>query len=398
MYVLCVAPVRDVDPYRLKADRVFGKSDFDTAFTSRVGESATVTKPRLSEVIASRNDMVDIVAGISDQVRANQTLLYDHVGMHMLVSLIEIKDHAFLRTNVQRFEEMTTQIFEETLCRHYKEEGMREPSIRWVNRTLLLTSEVEDLACSNNDSTIPEHWFQQEPRRPVAFGTDAVFWASWGNNMLAHRATARFDLSSVIDSIIHAQFLWCYVTDIERISLGYLELLSSGKNVKNRLVHGVIDLHFELAMESVMRERTRTEAQPHFRAAVESILEAWGYENVHEDIDRRLQRLEHIVRGRSELMQRTQSKTMELTLFVLGVLTLVSLVISLVQTAFAEVSSDDSGIRPSGLIFEWMRDADATLMVTWSLVISVLIILTVRVWPKAVDQRDRKQGYGIHLQ
>lgn len=397
MFVLCVAPVRDIDPYRFKADRVFGKTDFDTAFTSRVGESASLTRPKIRGVVAGKADMASVVAEISDQIVVDQTVLYDHLGMHMLVALVKVKDQNLLETSVEQFEEVTTRIFGEVVSRYYKQEGVREPSVRWVNRTLLLPSAVDDLERSNQDPSVPKHWFQQEPGNPVAFGPDAVFWASWGNNMLAHRAAAKFDAGAVIDSIIHSQFLWCYLTDIERISLGYLELLGSGRNVGNRLVQGVIDLHFELAMESVMRERTRTEAQPQFREAVESVLEAWGYEEVHDDVDRRLQRLEHIVQGRSELIQRTQSKIMEATLFVLGALTLVSLAISLIQTAFAEVGTDDSGIRPGGIMFEWMRNADATSLVAWSLVISVVVIVAVRLWPKAVNHRQKREGHGIYI-
>ena len=168
--------------------------------------------------------------------------------------------------------------------------------------------------------------------------------------------------------------------------------------MRDRLVRGVIDLHFELAMESVMRERTRTESQPQFREIVEAVLAAWKYEEVHEDVDRRLQRLEHIVQGRSELVQRTQNKVMENTLFALGALTLVSLAISLIQTAFAEVSVDGEGLRPSGAMFEWMRNVDASTLVMWSLVISVIVILIAGLWPKAVDQRERNQQNGIHVE
>lgn len=396
MYVLCVAPLRDVDPYRFRAEEVFGDSDFDTAFSSRLNESASLTQPARVEVLANRSEMARISGDISEQVSPKRVFLYDHVGMHMLVALIEVGERTFEKMSIERFEETTTRIFEEVVSRHYRREAMQEPSVRWVNRTLLVPSECLDLKGAYRDPAVPKDWFQQDPSDPVAFGAEAVFWASWGNNMLVHRAKPQFDVAALINSIVHAQFLWCYLTDIERISIGYLELLSSGGKIRNRLVHGVIDLHFELAMESVVRERTRTEAQPQFREAVEAVLRAWEYEEVHGDVDRRLHRLEHIVQGRSELVQRTQSKTMEVTLFVLGALTLVSLAISLIQTAFVEISGSSSGIRPGGAMFEWMRNADATWLVAWSLLISLVVIVTVRLWPKAVDRRERKRGNGIH--
>ena len=400
MFVLCVAPLRDVDPYHVKGKNVFGNSDFDTAFSSRAGESASLTRPRAEATIATRAEMLKVAAQFDGILKVSPPTLYNQQEMHLLVSLVEVRDDALLRPHqIERFEQITTRIFEEFTAKHYSANADSAPSVRWVNRTLLLPRRELSLEHGAGEPALPQRWFQQDEKRKVTLSKGAEFHASWGNNVLVYHPDhgRDFGVDSVVEPLIHAQYLWCYLTDIERISLGYLELLGSGRKVRDRLVRGVIDLHFELAMESVMRERTRTEAQPQFREAVESVLEAWGYEEVHDDVDRRLQRLEHIVQGRSELIQRTQSKIMEATLFVLGALTLVSLAISLIQTAFAEVGTDDSGIRPGGIMFEWMRNADATSLVAWSLVISVVVIVAVRLWPKAVNHRQKKEGHGIYI-
>lgn len=401
MFVLCVAPLRDVDPYQVKGKDVFGNSDFDTAFSSRAGESASLTRPRVKKTNASGTEMSKVAAQFDGILRVSPPTLYDQQGMHLLVALVEVRDDSLLRPHqIEKFERITTRLFEEFTAKHYSVDGGSAPSVRWVNRTLLLPRRELSLEHGVGEPELPKRWFQQDGKREVALSKGALFYASWGNNVLVYHPDhgRDFGIDSVVEPLIHAQYLWCYLTDIERISLGYLELLSSGKKVRDRLVRGVIDLHFELAMESVMRERTRTESQPQFREIVEAVLAAWKYEEVHEDVDRRLQRLEHIVQGRSELVQRTQNKVMENTLFALGALTLVSLAISLIQTAFAEVSVDGEGLRPSGAMFEWMRNVDASTLVMWSLVISVIVILIAGLWPKAVDQRERNQQNGIHVE
>ena len=401
MFVLCVAPLRDADPYQVKGRDVFGNSDFDTAFSSRAGESASLTRPRVKRTIASRTDMSKVATQFDGILGVSPPTLYDQQGMHILVSLVEVRDDSLLRPHqIEKFERITTRLFEEFTAKHFHADAVSAPSVRWVNRTLLLPRRKLALAHEAGQPELPKRWFQQEGKREVALGKGAMFYASWGNNVLVYHPDhgPDFGIDSVVEPLIHAQYLWCYLTDIERISLGYLELLSSGKKVRDRLIRGVIDLHFELAMESVMRERTRTESQPQFREIVEAVLAAWKYEEVHEDVDTRLQRLEHIVQGRSELVQRTQNKVMENTLFALGALTLVSLAISLIQTAFAEVSLDGEGLRPGGSMFEWMRSVDASILVTWSLVISALVVLIAGLWPKAVDQRERNQLNGIHVE
>lgn len=385
----------------MKGKNVFGNSDFDTAFSSRAGESASLTRPHAVKTIAKRSDMSEIVERHEGLLKMSPPTLYDQQGMHLLVSLVEVRDEDLLRPHqIERFEQLTTEVFEEVTQRYYDAAGGGAPTVRWVNRTLLLPRRDLRLQHGDGETPLPQRWFQQDAKHEVLLDSGAVFHASWGNNVLVHHPDhgRDFGIDSVVEPLIHAQYLWCYLTDIERISLGYLELLSSGRRVRDQLVRGVIDLHFELAMESVMRERTRTESQPQFREIVEAVLEAWKYEEVHTDVDTRLQRLEHIVQGRSELLQRSQNRVMENALFALGALTLVSLAISLIQTAFAEVSTSSDGARPGGVMFEWMRNADATSLVVASLVISVMVILIAGLWPKAIDRRERTQRNGIHLE
>lgn len=360
--ILCVAPLREADPYRVHGRDVFSGLGLDTEFVSRDRAAAEITKP-----VVVRDGLS---APQSDGIEVRDAKMYEHTGMRFLTAVLVIQDITRLdRGRVVEFEQETTRIFEELCAANYSE----EVKVRWVNRTLYVTDTAD----------IPVRWFQQEGEQQVQLGTKRTFHGNWGNNVLVHTPDADFSYFDLTEPIVHAQYLWCYLTDIERISLGYLDMLNSGRRIKNELVVGVVDLHFELAMESVLRERTRTESQPWFRDVVEAILASWKYDTVHEDVDRRLSRLEHIVEARSELLSRSQSRVMETTLFVLGALTLVSLAISLVQTAFAEISADPEGLRPGGGLFEWMRYFDASALVWWSLAVSIVIIVAARAWPSA---------------
>lgn len=368
MDILCVAPLREVDPYRIKGRDVFGGLGMDTEFASRETDTAVITRPKETKQLEVDNPDV------------RDARLYEHTGMRFLVATVSVSD----LSDVVAFEQYTTRIFENICAEHcctcdgdHRElaDKSEHVSVRWVNRTLQI----------GEDGAVPPRWFQQEGAQLVQLAGPATFHANWGNNVLAGQTWM-----DVAEPIVHAQFLWCFLTDIERISLGYLKMLNSGKRIRDELVHGVVDLHFELAMESVIRERTRTESQPWFRQVVEAILSSWGYDEVHADVDRRLGRLEHIVEGRSELLARSQSRTMEITLFVLGALTLVALAISLIQTAFAEISAEGDAVRPGGGLFDLMRQFDASALVWWSLIISFAIIAVAMLWPTAKHHYFRK--------
>lgn len=371
--ILCVAPLREADPYRTRDRNVFEGLGLDTGFESRDAAVAEVTRPVLIRE--------GLHTPSRDAIEVRDAKLYEHTGMRFLVATLVLASTELLsNTNIVAFEQETTKIFEE-LCAAEYDDTVR---VRWVNRTLF----VNDLA------EVPQRWFQKDGAKATEIGTKRTFYGNWGNNVLVHTPDADLSQFDLADPIVHAQYLWCYLTDIERISLGYLSMVNSGKRVKDELVSGVIDLHFELAMESVLRERTRTESQPWYRDVVDAILTSWEYETVHEDVDRRLSRLEHIVQARSELFDRSQSRIMEITLFVLGALTLVSLAISLVQTAFAEISADEDALRPSGGLFELMRQFDASALVWWSLALSIVIILAARLVP-GVRNRNLKEGRDV---
>lgn len=368
MDILCVAPLREVDPYRIKGRNVFGGLGMDTQFASRETDTAVITRPTVTQRFEVDNQNV------------RDARLYEHTGMRFLVATISTQN----LEDVVAFEQYTTDVFEDLCAKHCctcggdhqdLDDKTEHVAVRWVNRTLQI----------GKDGAIPSQWFQQERAQLVPLAGSVSFHANWGNNVLAGQT----DLD-MAEPIVHAQFLWCYLTDIERISLGYLKMLNSGQRIRDELIHGVVDLHFELAMESVIRERTRTESQPWFRQVVEAILTSWGYDEVHADVDRRLGRLEHIVEGRSELLARSQSRTMEITLFVLGALTLVALAISLLQTAYAEISTGDDSVRPGGGLFDLMRHLDASALVWWSLGISFAIIALAMLWPTAKHQYLRK--------
>ncbi|WP_143313882.1 hypothetical protein [Corynebacterium appendicis] len=282
---------------------------------------------------------------------------YDHYGMAFLVGWLKVTSPSKLSpANIAHFEEETTDFFNLVSTMY-----LGERSVRWVNRTLLLEEE----------ESCPHMWFQDDRRQIAELVDGSTFHGAWGNNLYENSSGS--GQAKIMHPILHAQYIWCFLADVESASISYLALLHSTTAIKSDLLHGVISLHYELAMVSFMRERTRIEDRPDFRAVVDAILESWNFGEVLRGVDRRLERLEHIAGGRSELLQREQSRRMDWILFVLAGTTLISLCLDFIQTAYSETQD---GARPEGWIMRFFLETGASSIVMVSALITLLLVFS----------------------
>lgn len=105
-------------------------------------------------------------------------------------------------------------------------------------------------------------------------------------------------------------------------------------------------------------------------------------------MDRRLNRLEHIVQNRSELIRREQNKRMDWTLFALAGTTIVSLALTFIQTAYAQL---DDGRRPKGQLMEWLIATNSSRVVAISFALTTLLIVGVTVFSGRIPSGKRKK-------
>lgn len=377
MRVLCVAPVRCEKPYLVERRDVLSGVETQIGFSHRAAEQSNLTYAAKASVVIANRVLAHISADFP-QFRVVKVERFDHFGMSFLVGWLEISDPDTLAgAELTSFEKATTELFN-VLSDTY----LNGNEIRWVNRTLVLEAQEH---CS-------EQWFQTGDRNIVELPDGSRFHGAWGNNLLELEEQADIaTVSDILQPILHAQYLWCFLGDVEQISINYLALMNSNREIKNDLLHGVISLHYELAMVSLMRERTRTEAQPQFRAVVDSILAAWNFTEVFDDVDHRLDRLEHIVNGRSELLQREQSHRMDWILFVLAGTTITALALDFIQTAYSEGAD---GSRPNGWLMDIFFNAGATEIVLISLIITAVLVVFLMA-TSTVSKRRRRSTHGI---
>lgn len=377
MQVLCVAPVRCKDPYLVGGRGVLSGVETQIGFSHRAAEQADLTHASKASVVVSDRILRQISRHFP-QFNAISVERYDHFEMPFLVGWLDISDPSCLTGDgVSEFEKATTEFFN-VISSTY----LNGDEVRWVNRTLVLEYGEE----------CPDQWFQTEDRGIVVLSDNTTFYGAWGNNLLQLAEGDCLNSGvTILQPILHAQYLWCFLGDVEQISIDYLALLNSNREIKNDLLHGVISLHYELAMVSLMHERTRTEAQPQFRAVVNSILTAWNFVEVLEDVDNRLERLEHIVSGRSELLQREQSHRMDWILFVLAGTTITALALDFIQTAYSE---GVDGSRPGGWLMDVFFTSGATAIVVVSLIITAILVVALLA-STSVSRRKRRAVHGI---
>ncbi|WP_257161794.1 hypothetical protein [Corynebacterium cystitidis] len=322
--------------------------------------------------------------------------IYEHMGMRIVALIAEVSrisdgsndrlaefnqifyhnetEKASSRVLIEQFEQATT-YFVKHVSREYFF-GHRRYYVRWVGRTVVY-----------GDKTAPPGvWFQGVPDQSLvqlAEGTYAQ--AGWGNNV-AWTSNPDFQFIDLRRSAVMAQYVWCYLNDIDTRSV---EILSRARRAdhKRRIdfdksLSDLIDLNYDLATASMFYERLGTESSVANRELVESILEAWGFRPAFELTSARLERLESILQARTEMRSRRTSSLMEWILFALSVTGLLSLILGIIGTAYSGESGGDEPWFPSSGFLSWFR-AHIDWWIGATIVVSLVLLWWVYRYRKA---------------
>lgn len=357
--LLLVAPLQSEELFQIRTRNIPALSR-SPRFVSRDNHNAMLAIPAQPEQLFC-GAFTDEESGHAFTVE--ELLLYHHFGMDILLAIVTVTSadvHNLDRDQVTALEGATTRLMR-SVCREVVD---TDQEVRWVNRTLVMPPGKD----------IPLAWLQSDnPIEPILAEEGVRFLLGWGNN-IAQLPPADYRMGHLKDASIISQFLWCYLSDIETTSLEILQYSNESRpSRKSPMTFDVIDLHFEMAMMSVFHERVGTEGDPETRSLVEGILDAWGFSSVVEKVDARLNRLEHILSARSEVLRRRTSSVMEIIVFTITVTTIISLVLAVVQTAFG----GPVDTAPGGAIMEATRELDLDLLILASLVICVLLLIGV---------------------
>lgn len=370
--LLLISPLQSEELYQLGRQEI-SLSQRPT-FADREAREGRLTTPEPVMTLSS-DAYCDPETGL--EFRIDEALLYRHYGMELISAMVSFNHDAvssMSRSDVVALEKATTRLMD-ALCTSSPE---MEAEVRWVNRTLVLGPGERE----------PGEWIQSISAADEWRIDDAVTVAvSWGNN-IARVSREGYRFRDLTRAAIFAQYLWCYITDIETRSLTVLQATSEvGAGRQSRLVQDVVDMHYELAMASVFHERLSTEASIRERMLVDRILAAWNYDAVVEKVDARLNRLEHILSARSEILRRRTSRVMEMIVFLITISTVVSLVLAIIQTAFGGAVS----VEPGGVVMEATRGVNLDVVLVVSLLACAALVVGV-VWLHSVADRGQAGG------
>lgn len=318
--------------------------------------------------------------------------IYRHFEMDFIVAFIELSEPAlsdrdgfqyFSAFDIAQFEEATSYLMKDICKLNYADHNH---IVRWVGRTLILGQNPPREGSTSMDTergtTVPKSWFQQEDSATrVKLDTDVTVEISWGNNV-AWSPLSEYKFQDLQKSAVFAQYLWCFVNDIDTKSIDLLRRaghVKLGRTEQDKALETLVRINYNLAVASMFFERLGTEANSIHREAVYHILEAWGYRQVIENISARLSRLENILNARADILIRRSNRVMEFVLFVLSATGLVSLTLSFIGTAYSGESGED-GVPwyPDSQIINIFRswNLDTILIITALISIFLIIIVT----------------------
>lgn len=324
--------------------------------------------------------------------------LYTLQGMKILVSFIEISSPMEVTTegfqylsesDITAFETATTALMQK-LCAEIFADDATKHAVRWTARTLLLmgsdTSKRPNEWTSELSKTdfagVPRAWFQDTPETaPVQLDGGVRAYTSWGNSLVI-TPQSKYQFRDLRRSAVMAQYLWCFLSDIDSRSIRMLDEAAAKRvsfNSLDRSLTSVVKLNYRLAISSVLYERLGTESGVANRELVEATLDAWNYRRVYQQISERLLRLENIVQARTEILQKRSSRIMEIVLFVLSIMGLFSLVLGFIGTAY----SGESGLPgeeewyPGGAFIDLFRALNPDWLFVGTLVVCIALIAIV---------------------
>lgn len=350
--IVLVAPVRSAvyNGERYKNIEILSPDD---QFVDRDTQHSALTAPEATVI-----PIVGIREVEDTDFNLDSVIHFNHCGEDFVAALVTAYHDFADRAGVVELESATFALMQKLIFEIGEELDLKLGSPRWVNRTMVTHDKQDPALC---------YWFQDNTEmefRPLGDGSVEVV-AGWGNNALWLSPGSEIP-EQVWVGLVLAQFVWSYAGDIEKYSLEILQqvqLIDPSK--QGHLLRAVVDLHYELAVQSVFYERLEVEADPLSRGIAKDLLSAWSYEKVLGNIEARINRLEHILTARSELLRRSSSVKMERILFAVTMTTIVSLVLSFIQTSFSGAARD----APGGPTMDFFRGAN----LDWIFLISLIV-------------------------
>lgn len=243
----------------------------------------------------------------------------------------------------------------------------------WVNRTLVTAS-----------AQAPEGWLAHSARQVfgrTGEGGDAhpSLSLGWGNNALVGYTDDSADLSGLRYGILIGQALWVQLSAVDTVS-GELISDLAGSRVSLRRGDGIsrdLEVSSQLALHGLCRDELATTIQGVPARVAQEMLEAWEYPAYRSRLADRSAEISRILDLRAQLRSRGYQHTVELVLFGIGLLTILSTVLDVVQTGFSGGVEGFPGEDGDSLVMEVSRgvNLDAAL----SLTVGVMVILLLAV-------------------
>lgn len=404
---MLVAPIRSDKLYRLPdAALEFGADAAEDALTQRFLSRRYTNAPFTSLQHVTNLSPEAIAQATSNPYRARlgghdngpqfsfdvlNAEMYSHFGMDILCAFVELRERAFNRTHrfkdataqeIEQLEQATT-YFMRALCNAHYHDKMH--FVRWVSRTLILLEPKpirpgDEQSRKDHRATPPDSWRQEDMAWTSVVLDNSVLasvgWANW----VAWTPDPNYQFVDMRRSAVMAQYLWCFVSDIDTRSARVLSGVSrspSSSRAQSSALHQVIELNFDMAVVSMFYERLGTESNVANRQLVVATLEAWGFKSTFDLIAERLQRLESIIQARSEMLSRRTSRTMEVILFALSVTGLLSIILASIGTAFSGESGGNGPWYPNSKILDWFRQVNLDAILVISLLAGLLLVFIV---------------------
>jgi hypothetical protein len=239
----------------------------------------------------------------------------------------------------------------------------------WVNRTLVTAS-----------AQAPDGWLAHSARQVFGRsgegdGSHPSLSMGWGNNALVGYVDDSVDLTGLRYGILIGQALWAQLSAVDAVS-GELISDLAGSRVRLRRGDGIsrdLMVSSQLALHGLCRDELATTIQGVPARVAGEMLDAWEYPAYRSRLADRSAEISRILDLRAQLRSRGYQRTVELVLFGIGLLTILSTVLDVVQTGFSGGFKGFPGEDGGSIVMEVSRkvNLDAAL----SLTVGVMVIL-----------------------
>lgn len=245
---------------------------------------------------------------------------------------------------------------------------------RWVNRTLIDTTEIPDWI---SDSVGPAMSFTE--------GT-VTATMSWGNNQAFGFSGVEDDeWRDFVRGLVDAQVLWTQLDKLVRDGGAELShLVGSPEAAAPRAFAHSVVLEREFIAHDLAMDEFNTQVQGIRRRTAEHLLRSWGMTTMRDRAERRVRALAQVSSREIERRGRRYQSTVELILLVLGLTALLQTALAVVQTAYSGgVSLIPGG---EGGLLEWFRRTNVDILLSASMVLLIAILAIVLHWKRRLSR------------